>query len=137
MSSQRRESRWQRKACTGRAETWSSSLSVTGSCSGISGASGGTTPPETPARWVTDSLHTDHRFEQCAAQIARHGVPPLRAGSQAAFGPQTLRRLSLPHIPTPPGFASVHPTSPQAPAALSRRAERYDGKGNLYLFDAA
>ncbi len=137
MSSQRRESRWQRKACTGRAEMWSSMLPVTAPRTGLSCASGGTAPPEVPARWVTNSLHTDHRLKLCAGQDARHGAPPSGAGSLAASGPPASRRLSLPHIPIPPGLALFHPALPQAPAASSRRAERYDGKGNLYLLYAA
>ena len=137
MSSQRRETRWQRLTCAEREGVWSKSLLVTASRVARSAANGVTAPPESPARWVTNSLHTDYRLKQCAGQDARYGAPPFGAGSLAASGPPASRRSSLPHIPTPPGLASFHLALPQAPAALSRRAERYDGKGNLYLLHAA
>ncbi len=137
MSSQRRETRWQRTSCTERAEAWSGSLRVTGARQGGAIANGTTAPPEPPASWVTDSLHKDRPIEQLVGQDDRCGTPPSRAGSRAAVGTPANRRSSLPHIPIPPGLASFHPASPQAPAAYSRRAERYDGKGNLYLLYAA
>ena len=117
MSSQRRENRWQRRTCAGRAEVRSGLLLVTVQCPARAGASGGTAPPEIPARWVTNSLLTDFRLEQRARQDARHNAPPSRAGGLAVPGLEALRRLSFQHIPTPPGLASFHPASPQAPAA--------------------
>ena len=137
MSSQRRENRWQRRTCAERAEVRSWLLLVTVQRPARAGASGGTAPPENTARWVTNSLHTDYRLEQRVWQIVRHNAPPFRAGGLATPGQKALRRLSLSHIPTPPGLASFHSASPQAPAAQNRRAERYDGKGNLYLLNAA
>jgi hypothetical protein len=59
------------------------------------------------------------------------------------FGRATLPiRLIVPPAntlltPSPADLTRFHQTSPLEPAALSRRTERYDGKGNLHLQHAA
>ena len=137
MSSQRRETRWQRSTCAEHEGAWSKSLFVTALKVVRSVANGATAPPDSPVRRATISLHTGHPTEQLVWQVESHGTPPSGAGRRFDLGTPADRRSSFSHIPTSPGFASFHPTSPQAPAASSRRAERYDGKGNLYLLHAA
>ena len=68
------------------------------------------------------------------SQAERPGSPPPRAGRVAANGMPASP--GHPAIPFPVPHARLHPALPQAPAKV-RRAERYDGQGNLYLFYAA
>jgi hypothetical protein len=97
--------------------------------------------------WVaTKFLHSDHLTRQLIRPVLeadRHGSPPPRVRSCAALGKQASPRSSIPHIAYPPGFAGIHRTLPQSPFGLqarnghSRRAERYDGKRDMYFQHAA
>ncbi len=100
-----------------------------------------TAPPGNPAKWATDSLQMDYRAGQKVRLVslaARRVLPSLRGvGGGAAYSATPTPRSSLVRIPTPSSFATFHPAWPQAPAGYRRRAERYDGKGNLHFFYAA
>lgn len=148
MSTQRREIRWQRTSCTVCAEisggpgdrSWSQGWKASGHASpspdarpGRADASGGTAP----AWLATNSLQSDYFIEQLVRQDIRRGLPPPGARSRAATGVPATRRSSLLPISIPPGFASFHPTSPQAPAGNRHWAERYDGQRDLYFQHAA
>ncbi len=103
--------------------------------------------------WVaTNFLHSDHHTRQLVRPVSpadRRGSPPPPVRSRAAQGKPASPRSSIPHIPYPSGLVSIHRTSPQgalrrlrrlapqAPDGQHRRAERYDGKRNLYLQHAA
>lgn len=63
--------------------------------------------------------------------------PPRRAPRLSAYGRPASPRSSLPPVPFPSGLARLYRNLPQAPAAYRRRAERYDGQGNLYFVHAA
>ena len=118
---------------------------------GRANASGGTAPPRIPV--CTPATKTCRRG-------SRHGWPQTLcnwvtvsyslfcknfAAARRPQGPASARQpahqrthgSSLPHIPSPSGLARLHPTLPQVPAGRRRWAERYDGKGNLYLQHAA
>jgi hypothetical protein len=151
MSTQRREIRWRRIRCAGR---WGKTIlsPVAQRASAI--ASDGTAPPEFPARFATNSLQSGFRIVQLdrlvqlvfvqfvqlvllVRLVLRHGSPPFGAGPGEAAGRPANHGFSLPHIPSPSGLARLHPTLPWVPAGRRRWAERYDGKGNLYLQYAA
>jgi len=100
-------------------------------------ASGGTAPPGFSARTATNSLQLGYRIVQLVLQELRHGTPPVWARSGGETGTLANHGSSLPHDPNPSGLALLHRTSPQFPAGRRRRAERYDGKGNMYLQHAA
>jgi hypothetical protein len=97
--------------------------------------------------WVaTKFLHSDHHIRQLVRPVPeadRRGSPPPRVRSRAALGKQASPRSSIPHISYPAGFARTHrtlpqgPIGPQAPAGQCRRAERYDGKRDMYFQHAA
>lgn len=63
--------------------------------------------------------------------------PPPSACRLAVLGKPVSPRSSLPPIPFPSGYPRLHVTLPQDPAADQRRAERYDGKRDLYFLYAA
>jgi hypothetical protein len=101
---------------------------------------------------ATKFLHSDHQFRQLVrpSPVAdRRGLPPPRVRSRAAMGKQASPRSSIPHISYPSGLVSIHrtlplgstgpldPVGPQAPAGYRRRAERYDGKRDMYFQHAA
>lgn len=165
MSTQKRESRypkatftcrqgprfrWQRLICTERAGGWGTLLLPPYSRYSCAGASGGTAPLFSTlwSVWVwlaTKFLPADISI----GQLVQPAFSAERTGSQPPFGacrPQFLHwargasvspRSSHPHIPFPSGPAFLHLTLPQAPAADQRRAERYDGKRDLYFLNAA
>ncbi len=151
MSTQRREDRSQRTSCMGRAGVLGIAFSAPIARHDRASASGGTAPPGipvydtsdedlspgTPGRAATISLQSDNRIVQSVLQYLRLGSPPSRAGLGAETGTPASHGSSLPHIPHPSGLARLHPTLPQVPAGRRRRAERYDGKRNLYLQHAA
>jgi hypothetical protein len=158
MSTQRRENRWQRISCTGRARRLGATFLAPEARHGCAIASGGTAPPGFPARFhpsdknlspgaparlATNSLQSGYRivqlvrFVQIVGQDLRLGSPPFRAVRGAETGIPANHGSSLRHISPPSGLAPLHPTSPRVPAGRRRWAERYDGKGNLHLFDAA
>ena len=150
MSTQRREIRWRRIRCAGRwGQTFLSPVAQRASAI----ASGGTAPPDFPAWFATNSLQSSFRIVQLdrlvqlvfvqfvqfvqlvllVRLVLRHGSPPFGAGPGEAAGRPANHGFSLPHIPSPSGHARLHPTLPRVPAGRRRWAERYDGKGNLYL----
>ncbi len=151
MSTQRREIRWRRIRCAGR---WVTTIlsPVAQRASAI--ASGGTAPPDFPAWFATNSLQSGFRIVQLdrlvqllfvqfvqlvllVRLVLRHASPPFGAGLGEASGRPANHGFSLPHLPSPPGLARLHPTLPRVPAGRRRWAERYDGKGNLHLQHAA
>jgi len=93
--------------------------------------------------WVaTKFLHSDHHIGQLVRPVFkadRRGSPPLRVQRRAALGKQASPRSSIPHIPYPSGIEPSHLTSPNDPIARfnGRRAERYDGKRDMYFQHAA
>ena len=105
--------------------------------------------------WVaTKFLHSDHHKRQLVRPVLaadRRGSPPPRVRSRAALGKQASPRSSLPHITYPAGFASIHRTLPQGATGPhgpigpqswdvrrgGLRAERYDGKRDMYFQHAA
>jgi hypothetical protein len=97
-----------------------------------------TAPPETPERVATNTLRLNQRNQQ-PARLApldiRLGSPPLgRASFRSPSGQCSPGPLSI-HFPAV--SSRFHRASPWAPAALSCRTERYDGKRNLHFQHAA
>jgi hypothetical protein len=137
MSTQRRENRWRRTGCTrriGLSEKFF--LGSKSRCIRVL-VSGGTAPPDIPAWLATNSLHLGYRIVQLVLQDLRHGSPPFGTGPGGEAGTPATHGSSLPHISSPFCLMRLHPTLPQVPAGKRRWAERYDGKGNLYLQHAA
>ena|ERR1019366_2512847 len=136
MSTQRRESRWQRNSDTGSAK-------VSGLClariaqNGCARANGGTAPPQIAAGLATNSLQSDYRTLRFVPQDEHRGSPPPGAERRAFPCIQTTHGLSLPHAPLPSGLLRLHPTLPRVLTACACQAERYDGKRNMYLQHAA
>ena len=105
--------------------------------------------------WLaTKSLLSDYRIVQLSLSLCLYScsASPACTASPASlhhcsplfgfsFGVETSTSAtygsSMPHIPSPSGLARLHPTLPRVPAGRRRWAERYDGKGNLYLQHAA
>ena len=67
-----------------------------------------------------------------ARQETRSGSPPPRTLSRTV----NLRSFN-PAFPAPAVFLRLHPSSPLIPARFFCRAERYDGKRDLYFQHAA
>ena len=118
----------------------------------VCAAANGQTAPLVSILWsalawmATEFLHSDHHIGQLVRPVLkadRRGSPPPRVRPRAALGKQASPRSSIPHIPYPSGFVSIHrtlphgPSRPQAPNGFSRRAERYDGKRDMYFQHAA
>jgi len=144
--------RWQRLLCTERAGGWGTLVPTPFARHSCAGAGGGTAPLLSTfwlwSVWVwlaTKFLHADISI----GQLVQPAFPAERTASPPPFGaccPQSWHgargasvspRSSLPPIPFPSGPACLHLTLPQAPAAYQRRAERYDGKRDLYFQHAA
>lgn len=117
----------------------------------VCAGAGGETAPLWSIFWsawawlATKFLQTDQtpgQLVRSTIKTERTGSPPpleahrllLRVG---AFGIPVSPRSSLPPIPFPSGLSRLPLTLPQAPAADQRRAERYDGKRDLYFLHAA
>jgi hypothetical protein len=153
MSTQRREDRRQHTSCTECEGEFGLTSPAPVAFSASASATVGTAPENhpndedrslgTPARVATNSLQSDCcnlylvNSAWLITQDNRRSLPPPGAGSPSATGTLTTHRSSLPFIPCPPGFASLHPTLPQFPAGHSRWMERYDGKRDLHLQHAA
>ena len=143
MSTQRRESRWQRTSCTGRTEE--SGRTIPGLIARHSSASanGGTAPPGfqvsfhpsdkdpspgAPEWLATKSLQMGYRIVQLIQFVRlvwlvrfvqidlRHASPPFGAEPGAETGTPAINGSSLPHIPSPSGLARFHLTLPLVPA---------------------
>ena len=157
MSTQKRESRWQRRSCSERTcvlggRFWSRGRTSwngphpTHVARFACAVANGQTAPLMSILWLTFAwmatkfLRSDHLLGQLVRPVLtadRRGAPPPRVRSRAAMGTQASPRSSLPHIPYPSGSAGFHPTLPHAPAGRRRRAERYDGKRDMYFEHAA
>ena len=152
MSTQRREDRSQRTSCTERAGVFGEAVASPIARCHRANASGRTAPPGIdPAdhsggdplplgiqrRLATNSLQPGNRTVMLVLQELRLGSPPFGAGLGAEIGTPAKHGSSLPHIPCPSGLAPLYRTLPRVPAGRRRRAERYDGKGNMYLQHAA
>ena len=165
MSTRRRENRWRRTSCTGRARASGEAIPSPIARRGGADAIGGTAPPgipvyspsgkslspgtpansldgknlsfRPPAWLATNSPQSGYRIVQFVRQELRHGSPPFGAGPGAATGTAATHGSDLPHIPSPSGHARLHLTSPRDLAGRRRQAERYDGKRNLYFQHAA
>jgi hypothetical protein len=152
MSTQRRENRWQRISCTQRGSasgvpgdrSSSQGWKVSGHANpapiaqhGRAYAKVGTAPPGVPVWLATNSLQSDHRTIKFAEQNIRRSSPPTGAGCRAASATLATHRSSLPRIASPSVFVCLRSTLPQFPAGKRRWTERYDGKGNLHLLNAA
>ena len=103
--------------------------------------------------WMaTKFLLSDHHIRQLdrpVLQADRRGSPPPRVRSRAALGKQASPRSSIPHSSYPSGLVCIHRSLPQdpvgpqgpigskAPAGYRHRAERYDGKRDMYFQHAA
>ncbi len=72
------------------------------------------------------------KFVWPAREETRRGLPPLWAGSRTA----NFRSLN-PAFPAPAVFLRLQLSAPLIPASLFCRAERYDGKRDLYFQHAA
>jgi hypothetical protein len=111
----------------------------------VAHSGGGRTAP--PGSWVrfrcsdknqslwnlvaTKSLRSDHRF----TRLLRIVRLDIHCGlGRASTRPPESFRSSPPPILLPSPF---HPALPQIPAGRRRRAERYDGKRDLYFLHAA
>jgi len=137
MSTQRRADRWQRRNCAERAEAakiffFALFAWLFRACANVL-----TAPPQLAAWLATNSLQLDYRFVQLVCQDVGLGSPPSGAAVCSNAYPATIHESPLSLISTPIGCSRLHPSLPQVPAGLSRRAERYDGKRDLYLQHAA
>lgn len=137
MSTQRREAHWQRIGCGSRAGLLERFGSAPVTRFSRATASGRTARPDTSAKAATNSLLKDHPLVWLVRKDARHGSPPLWTGRHENAGPPAEDRSSRSLLSVLSGFARLHLPLPQAPAALSRRAERYDGKRDLHFLNAA
>ena len=137
MSTQRWQAHRQRTASESRAEAPEHSGSAPVSRFGFAAALGQTARPESPATVATISLLKDHPLVQRVRQDVRSGSPPLWTVRHDIAALSVGRRSSRSLLSVLSGFARLHRPLPQAPAALSRRAERYDGKRDLHFLHAA
>jgi len=96
--------------------------------------------PEGLERRSEKSLRADYRTKKVrlgsssGLRVRRRitACRPLRTGSRTV----NLRSFN-PAFPAPAVFLRLHPSSPLIPARLLCRAERYDGKRDLYFQHAA
>lgn len=132
MSTQRRETRWQCNGYESRQELREPSGFAPDSRLCRAAANGGTARPDGSATQATNSLQKDHPLVRLALPGGHGGSPPLWTGRYTY-----ARRSSLSLLSVLTGSSRLPLAMPQAPAALSRRAERYDGKRDLYFFHAA
>lgn len=137
MSTQRREAHWQCIGCGSRAGLLERFCSAPVTRFSRAAASGRTARPDISATTATNSLLKDHPLVRRVRLDARRGSPPLGTSRHENAGPPAVNRSSRSLLSVLSGFARFHLTLPQAPAAFSRRAERYDGKRDLHFLNAA
>jgi len=140
--------RRQRTSCTERAGVRGSLVPPSLARFGCADA-GGVTAPLLSILWsigawvATKFLHVDsptrHRVRLVLKAECKVSPPPFGAHRPRLgdLGVPVFPRSSLPPIPFPTGLTRLHWTLPQAPDAHQRRAERYDGKRDLYFLHAA
>jgi len=140
--------RRQRMSCTERAEGRGGSIPHSLARFGCADA-GGVTAPLLLILWsigawfATKFLQVDLPIGQRVRLVltAERRVSPSPLGAHRpllrGLGVTVFPRSSLPPIPSPSGPTCLHWTLPQAPAADQRRAERHDGKRDLYFLHAA
>jgi hypothetical protein len=127
MSAQRRENR--RKRITG------AGVESPPAPQGNAAFGGRTAPPGKWARLATNSLQVDRRFkrpERNADTDDSRGAPRCASSRISQFS-----RSSPSHISSSSAVSPFHSDRPQIPAGVGRRAERYDGKRDLYFLNAA
>jgi len=135
--------RWQRTDCAERTEGVRDFIParVVWHVRAVAGVE--TAQPFELATTATKSLLVDHphrlfvRSVRLDVQDICGWTSPEESGSSAVNGRRATRRRSLPHTPILSDFAVFRQALPQDPVGDSRWAERYDGKGNLYLKHAA
>ena len=135
MSTQRREDRLPSQVETDRAARTGVVSQGLRREAGQAGFNGRTAPPGTPERRATNSLHTDCRSLSLHSREQGRGSPPPGAGITTA-GRLPGHRSPLQLTPHPTGIVSSLSMLAAAPA-FNRRAERQDGKRDLYLLHAA
>jgi len=145
MSTQKREGCWQRTTCPERAGSRVCFHPGRYARYGWAIASGRTAPLRA-AFWLvwawmaTIFLQKDQPLRHSARPLFQAEPPgsPLLSPPRRfrASGKPASPRSYLPLSPVLPSLAESHLTLPRAPAQY-RRAERYDGKGNLHLLYAA
>jgi hypothetical protein len=142
--------RWQRLIDTERAGGRGTIVPTPFARYSCAGSSGGTAPLISALWSLWVRLATKFlRADISIGQLVQPAFPAERTASPPPFGAccplfwngargaSVSPRSSLPHIPFPSGPACLHLTLPQSPAAYQRRAERYDGKRDLYFLHAA
>jgi len=95
-----------------------------------------------PLAGTNESLLQDPRLVPLVSHthpsLKKAGPRATRRYSSPAGSPRTDHRLrAADPISIPSDSSKSHPASPQAPADNRRRAERHDGKRDLYLQHAA
>jgi len=102
-----------------------------------------TARPTGLAMSATTSLQMDHPHRKFVlivrseVQDTTRWTPPKESADTAVSIRRATRRTFLSLIPIPSDSALLRQTLPHDPAGHSRRAERYDGKGNLHFKHAA
>ena len=144
MSTQKPESRWQLTSCIERANS-RVDLSPANVARYVYAIARDLTAPLFSAIWIwaglaTKFLLSDYHLGQLAQPVIvteRRGSPPPGAGRPSAFGRTAPPRSSLSRISLPTGSPRFPQAWLQAPDGIRRRAERYDGKRDLYFLHAA
>jgi len=163
MSTQKRVNRSQQTRCTDR--MGAGCIPLPGPIARyVCAAAKGRTAPMMSIFWsaiiwvATKFLHSDYHIRQLGQpllKVDRRGSPPpwvacrVPLGKHAALGKQASPRSSIPHISYPSVHSGIHRilpqgaswppgrSVPQAPDGDRRRAERYDGKRDMYFQHAA
>ena len=145
MSTQKRENRFRSTNCTERAPA-RTFISPAEAARQVCARTGGGTAPLMSILWVafawmaTKFLHADQMFRlpvQPRTRAGRPGSPPKPAPPGQVHGLPVSPQSFLPPIPVLSGSLPLPVTLPHAPAAKERRAERQDGKRDLYFLHAA
>ena len=140
MSTQRRESRqWAGSSMDAANGSWCLDRDSVTLCAHAR-AHGQTASPAFSAGLATNSLRSDHRNTQLVRLVGesvRCGWPPLGLSCRTQAVPSAFIKVILSAHPFPPGLARLLRACLQLLAARGRRAERCDGKRNLYFQHAA